>query len=113
MRRPRIGVVNWDAIYPGDTYFGGYAHRSLANGAHKNRLPYFAKEDENGGFYFQERTGEEYDRELTFAIDAGIDFFMYCWYPEKNQDPEIGEETIHYLHSHVFELNQNAIWCIR
>lgn len=104
--KPRIGVVNWDAIYPSDTYFGKYAIRSLGNSEHSGRLPYFAKKDEKGNYYFVKRTQEDYDKELVIAADAGIDFFMYCWYPEGKEPRTIGIEQNDFLAEPLAELNQ-------
>jgi len=76
----RIGMINWDACLPKDTYFGGFTLNTLGNDTYEGRLPYFA-EKKNGKYDFSFRTQEEYDRELQYAIDAGVDFFAYCWYP--------------------------------
>lgn len=84
-KRPRIGVVNWDGALTDDTHVGKYTINSLSHPNHINRLPYFTKKDENGSYYFADRTQAEYDEELTLAADAGIDFFMYCWYPEEKE----------------------------
>ena len=54
---------------------------TLGNDKFKERLPYFAKKTKDG-YDFSYRTQEEYDRELQYAIDAGVDFFAYCWYPD-------------------------------
>lgn len=80
-KKIRIGAINWDSCLPKETYFGGYTLNTLGNDTYKNRLPYFAKE-KDGEFDFSYRTQEEYDIELRYAIDAGIDFFAYCWYPD-------------------------------
>lgn len=85
--RIRIGAINWDACLPEDTYFGGYTLNTLGNDMYKSRLPYFA-EFKDGKYCFAYRTQEEYDRELRYAVDAGIDFFAYCWYPDT-----LGERT--------------------
>ncbi len=72
----RHGCINWDSANP-DTYFGNYTLNSLK--ASPERLPYYTCITEDG-YAFVERTQEDYDRELQYAIDAGIDFFAYCWY---------------------------------
>lgn len=108
-KRPRIGVVNWDGALTDDTYVGKYTINSLSHPNHINRLPYFTKKDENGSYYFADRTQAEYDEELTLAADAGIDFFMYCWYPE-------GKETLAALNRarHLYqssEVNRRIKMC--
>ena len=105
-KRPRIGVVNWDAALTDDTYTGKYVIAALTHPNHINRLPYFTKMDENGNYYFADRTQAEYDRELTLAADAGIDFFMYCWYPEGKEPRTIGTEATPYLTEALADLNR-------
>ena len=80
-KKIRIGAINWDACLPRETYFGGYTLNTLGNDTYKDRLPYFTKKTKDG-YDFSYRTQEEYDRELQYAIDAGVDFFAYCWYPD-------------------------------
>ena len=75
----KIGVINWDACLPGDTYYGGYAARSLSPAEFHYRLPYYAHVVD-GAAVFPERTQADFDRELTYAINAGIDYFAYCRY---------------------------------
>ncbi len=101
----RLGAVNWDAGLPHNTYFGHWMINSLENPVYINRLPYYARRDENGNYFIPERTGKEYDEELKIAADAGIDFFMYCWYPDGNENRDVGEELYPYLAEHIHELN--------
>ena len=102
----RIGAINWDAVLPANTYFGGYALRTLGNEKYKSRL-HFQTFRENGKYDFPHRTGEMYDRELQYAIDGGLDFFAYCWYPDsdeaRNVCPE--NEQYEYLVPYYHELN--------
>ena len=104
--RPRIGVVNWDAIYPSYTYFGGHSIQTLGNRKYSDRLPYYTRIDENGDYYFAERDQSDYDRELEIAVAAEIDFFMYCWYPDGDDPKDIGKEEYGYLAPHYHELNK-------
>ena len=106
-KRPRIGVVNWDATLPDNTYTGKYVINCLSHPDHIGRLPYFTKKDENGNYYFADRTQADYDRELTLAADAGIDFFMYCWYPEGKETRTVGTEELDYLADSLADLNRS------
>ena len=86
----RIGVINWDCALPEDTYFGHYAITSLSNPAYKDRIPYYAEIVNDHRISFPRKTQEEFDRELTYAIEAGIDYFAYTWYTdEKIPDDQI------------------------
>lgn len=104
-KKIRIGMINWDACLPENTYFGHYTLNTLGNDKYKDRLPYFAQKKGNG-YDFSYRTQEEYDRELRYAIDAGVDFFAYCWYPdtlcERNFWKDLGSSL---LWEHYPELN--------
>ena len=101
----RIGAVNWDAGLPADTYFGHYTLNTLGNEKYAERLPYYATKDENGGYSIPMRSREQYDEELRMAADAGIDFFMYCWYPDGEEPRTIGTEAYDYLAKPISELN--------
>lgn len=102
----RIGAVNWDAGLPEETYFGHYTLNTLGREEHSHRLPYYAIKKPDGGYAIPMRTQEDYDRELTIAADAGIDFFMYCWYPDGATPKDIGEESYDFLTEHLPELNR-------
>ena len=78
----RVGVINWDCSAPSDTWFGGYQTRSLSPARYRHLTPYYADVLAPDRISYHRRTPEEYDRELRYAIDAGIDYFAYCWYGE-------------------------------
>ena len=103
----RIGAVNWDACLPLNTYFGRCTANALCNQEYANRLPYYAVKNEDGSYSIPERTQAQYDEELCIAADAGIDFFMYCWYPDGPvTDRTVGTEGYEYLMPYLHELNK-------
>jgi len=106
MSKLKIGAINWDAALPKDSYFGGHALRTLGAPEYAHKLPYFAVKTETG-YDFPVRTQADYDRELTYAIDCGLDFFAYCWYPEGRGERTIGvrNERLAFLEPHLHELN--------
>ena len=57
-------------------------------------------EKKNGEYVVPYRTVSDYEKELCYAIDAGIDFFAYCWYPDT-----IGERNIWHDDSRYTFLN--------
>lgn len=81
--KTRVGAINWDCSAPDKTsWFGGYQTRSLSPSRYRHLTPYYADVLSPDKISYHRRTREEYDRELQYAIDAGIDYFAYCWYGE-------------------------------
>ena len=78
----KIGAINWDAALPRDTYFGRWAARSLSASEFRCRVPYFAHIADDGAVQFPPRSQADFDRELAYAADAGIDYFAYCRYAD-------------------------------
>ena len=82
----RVGAINWDCSVPSWTYFGAAATRSLGPEKYRDRTPFYAQATAPGKIEFRHRTLAEHERELRYAIAAGIDYFAYCWY-DLNQPP--------------------------
>ena len=76
----RIGAVNWDCSVPSSTFFGRASSRALGPAKYRDRTPYYAKVAGADSIDCSERSLEEYEREMRYAIEAGIDYFAYCWY---------------------------------
>jgi len=76
----RVGVVNWDCSVPSSTFFGKASTRALGPEKYRDRTPYYANATGCGAIDYHERTLEEYEQEMRYALDAGIDYFAYCWY---------------------------------
>ena len=77
-----IGVVNWDCSLPSNTYFGYYQTRSLSPAKYRYLTPYYADVINRNKIDYHWRDVDEYSIEMQYAIDAGIDYFAYCWYGE-------------------------------
>ena len=75
-----IGVINWDCSLPRDTFFGSFISKTLSPAEYRERVPYYADRLEDGTIAFHRRTLQEYEKEMQYAIDAGIHYFAYCWY---------------------------------
>ena len=100
----RVGVVNWDCALPSTTFFGGYATKSLGEPKFRDRTPYYALDLDGGKIDFPERTQEAYDREMQYAIDAGIDYFAYCWYDRVPHQDHVDTSAAITVDAHVCEL---------
>ena len=76
----RVGAVNWDCSVPSSTFFGKASTRALSPAKYRDRTPYYAEVVGSDSIDYRERTLEEYEQEMRYAIEAGIDYFAYCWY---------------------------------
>ncbi len=83
----RVGAVNWDCSVPSYTFFGKAATSSLGPEKFRDRTPYYAHAVGKDKIEYRYRTLAEYEQEMRYAIDAGIDYFAYCWYDLIPQKP--------------------------
>ena len=104
MEQLRIGVVNWDASLPPDTYFGMHTSRTLCPAKYRTRTPFYADVMNENKIEYHTRSIEEFDKELQYAIDANIDYFAYVWYPEEGSRNHVQTSPSDCSHK-VYELN--------
>lgn len=91
----RIGVINWDCAIPEETYFGQQITRSLSPKQFRVCTPYYAHVENDNKISCTYKTQEEFDRELGYAIEAGIDYFAYTWYTEETFERTDVEGKLH------------------
>ena len=104
MANVRIGVINWDCSLPKDTYFGYYQTRTLSPRKYRGATPYYANIVSEDKIEYHLRDVEEFEAELGYAIEAGIDYFAYVVYPEEGSRTHISTGDGD-CSSHVYELN--------
>jgi len=82
-----IGAIRWDAWYgepasedPGSPDPCTQVERTLSPAEYHWRVPFFGNIGEGGQVSFPEYTQEIFDREMEYAIEAGLDYFAYVWY---------------------------------
>ena len=79
----RVSAINWDSSLPSDTYFGFHQTRTLSPKKYRTVTPYYADVLGENQIGYHLRNQEEIDRELRYAIEAGIDYFSYVFYPDE------------------------------
>ncbi len=83
-----VGAIRWDAYFSTD-YVGSNVSREVSKTLSPNifhsHAPFFAKTVDKDKVVFNEPTQAQFDYECELAVDAGIDYFAYCWY--RNNDP--------------------------
>lgn len=78
-----VGAIRWDAWYTHDGKENSVisqVERSLSPAKYHFRAPFFAEITQDGGITVPKYTQEEFDKEMEYAIEAGIDYFAYVWY---------------------------------
>jgi|GEM_PF-489193 len=100
----RVSAVNWDCSLPSDTYFGYYQTHSLSPQRYRRCTPYYATVTDADRIEYTRRTQREFDRELRYAIRAGIDYFSYVFYPEQGSRTHVPSGPADCSHK-VYELN--------
>ena len=107
----RVGAVDWDCAVPRGTYFGNATAKSLGPEHWRDRTPYYAKVIGKDKIDIPYRTLAEYEIELQYAIDAGLDYLAYCWYdrnPNQTPDPEHACSACGHLQEITYERLMHA-----
>lgn len=102
----RVGAVYWDGAMERGTYFGDWCANSLSPSKYRTRTPFYADVEGDNKISFHKRTQEEYDTELQYAKDSGIDYFAHVWYGEEKLE-ELGYkfDKPGCVSGHVWELS--------
>lgn len=112
----RIGAVDWDCAVPRGTYFGNATANSLGPEHWRDRTPYYAKVVGKDRIDVPYRTLAEYEIELQYAIDAGLDYLAYCWYdrnPNQTPDPDHACSACGHLQEITYERLMHAKSALR
>ncbi len=78
-----VGAIRWDAWYSHDgkeNSVVSQVERSLSPSQFHFRAPFFAQITDEGNIEMPEYTQDIFDREMEYAMYAGIDYFAYVWY---------------------------------
>ncbi|MBR6765369.1 MAG: carbohydrate binding domain-containing protein, partial [Clostridia bacterium] len=78
-----VGAIRWDAWYTHDgknQSVISQVERSLSPKEFHFRAPFFAEVTKDDKIIVPAFTQEVFDREMEYAIKAGIDYFAYVWY---------------------------------
>lgn len=102
----RVGVINWDCGLPSNTFFGSYLSRTLGPRQFRDRTPYFAIETSPDTIEVPDRMQADFDAELRYAIDAGIDYFAYCWYDRTPPEGHVTDTEAKTADGHLQELTK-------
>lgn len=80
-----FGAIRWDAWYSHDGVNNSIisqVERSLSPMQFHWRAPFFASVTDDNKIIIPEFTQDVFDREMEYAMYAGIDYFAYVWYKD-------------------------------
>ena len=100
----RVSAISWDCSLPSNTYFGYYQTRTLSPRKYRTVTPFYADILGEDAIDYHVRSQEEFDKELSYAIEAGIDYLSYVFYPDEGARtcvPAASDDCSH----KVYELN--------
>jgi hypothetical protein len=100
----RVSAIQWDCSLPSDTYFGYHQTRTLSPKKYRTQTPFYADVLAEDRIEYHLRDQAEFDRELAYAIEAGIDYFSYVFYPEHGSRAHVQTKVSDCSHK-VYELN--------
>ena len=79
--RPIVGAIRWDAWTGGEVT--AQVERSLGPKKYHHRLPWFAEVIGDDKVRIDGSPQAVMDREIDFAADAGLDYWAFLLYPER------------------------------
>jgi len=94
-----IGCIRWDAWYGHDsseTNVLVQVERSLSPAKYHWRAPFFAQVTSAGNIEIPEYTQEIFDKEIEYAMYAGVDYFAYVWYKDNMKKARVYHTTSKY-----------------
>jgi len=81
-----VGAIRWDAWYGEADSVCKAVEKTLSPAKYHFRAPFFSTINDDGTVSYPETfTQELFDKEMEYAIDAGIDYFAYNWYSDGMQ----------------------------
>lgn len=83
MKKTSFGAIRWDAWYaedPLENKASTQVQRSLSPREFHFRAPFFAEVVGEDKIIIPRYSQDEFDREMEYAMEAGIDYFAYVWY---------------------------------
>jgi hypothetical protein len=78
--RPAVGAIRWDAWTGGEVT--AQVERTLGPRKYHDRLPWFAEPLGDDRVRIDGGRQEVMDREISFAAEAGLDYWAFLLYPE-------------------------------
>jgi hypothetical protein len=73
--RPIVGAIRWDGWWADNPW-----EKKLPAEEYRRRLPFYGRETEDGKVEIRSDDQAVMDREISYAHEAGLDYWAFCWY---------------------------------
>jgi len=80
--RPIVGAIRWDAWHGPASEVGLTVEKTLAPAQWHYRLPFYARMTGENTVEIRGDSQEIMDREIVYALDAGLDYWAFVVYPD-------------------------------
>ncbi len=78
---PKIGAIRWDAWTGTENSVGVQVERSLSPKEYHFRVPFFGDIVGENEVKIDGTTQAIVDKEIEYAVEAGLDYWAFLWYP--------------------------------
>ncbi|MCK5862684.1 MAG: glycoside hydrolase family 99-like domain-containing protein [Candidatus Hydrogenedentes bacterium] len=82
--RPVVGAIRWDGWHGEESSVGLMVEKTLSPKHWHHRLPFFGRVVGENAVEARGNTQEIMDKEIEYASAAGLDYWAFVTYPEKN-----------------------------
>lgn len=87
-QKTTFGIIRWDAYFNSESKKSNVSRqvaRALSPAKYHAMAPYFSVVKDENTLVFKDADQAQFDQEAQLAIEAGVDYFAYCWYGEKDE----------------------------
>lgn len=80
-QKTTVGAIRWDAWTGSSNSVGRQVEVSLGPNQYHYRVPFYGKEISADSVNINACTQQIMDKEITYAANAGLDYWAFLWYP--------------------------------
>ena len=105
-QKATVGAIRWDAWTGSTNSVGVQVERTLGPNAYHYRVPFYGRETATDSVTINACTQAIMDQEITYAANAGLDYWAFVWYPAAS-----GMDQSRNLYKSS-SLNQSVKYCL-
>ena len=91
----RVGIIRWDSYTDSNLYYSYYGAKALSPKQYQEKVPFFGKIINGEKVEFPRYTEETFNKEMEYAEKAGIDYFIWFFYPATTGSEDVEGHSAH------------------